>query len=119
VDWLQVGEVSESGVATITAQVRDDVAVMTVTVEIYPPGMTVPDTEEGEMPKLPVDRLVLRDDDGDGVYEVSYGGFTEEGLYRLVAYAWDNDENLSLPRRATAGEQKTYLPMMIRDAEAQ
>jgi hypothetical protein len=74
----------------------------------------VPDTEEGETPILPLDRLELRDDDDDGVYEGVYTGFAEEGLYRLVAYAWDNDGNLSLPRAATAGEMRVYLPSVLK-----
>jgi hypothetical protein len=114
VDWLRVGEVSESGVATITAQVRDDVAVVTVTAEVYGPGLTVPETGEGETPVLPVERVVLQDGDHDGVYAGTHTGFTEEGVYRLVAYAWDNDGNLSLPREVTVGEQKVYLPLVVR-----
>jgi hypothetical protein len=114
VDWLEVGEVSESGVATIAAQVRDDVAVVTVTVEVYPPGLTVPETGEGETPVLPVERVDLQDRDGDGVYEGVYTDFTEEGVYRLVAYAWDNDGNLPLPRQATVGERKMFLPLVMR-----
>ena len=43
-------------------------------------------------------------------------GFVEEGLYRLVGYAWDDDGNLSLPREATAmvGEWWVYLPLVVR-----
>jgi len=115
VDWLEVGEVRESGLATITAQVRDDVAVMAVTVEVYPPGLTVPETGEGETPVLPVERVVLQDGDHDGVYAGTHTGFTEEGVYRLVAYAWDNDGNLSLPRQTTTGERKVFLPLVMRN----
>jgi hypothetical protein len=114
VDWLEVSEINANGVATVTAKIRDDVAVLTATVEIYAPGLAVPDTEEGETPILPIDRLELRDDDDDGVYEGVYTGFAEEGLYRLVAYAWDNDGNLSLPRAATAGEMRVYLPSVLK-----
>jgi hypothetical protein len=94
--------------------VRDDVAVLTVTVEVYPPGIEVPDTDEGETPVLPIDRVVLTDTHSQGVYEGTYAGFTEEGIYRLVAYAWDNDGNLSLPRQTTVGEQRVYLPLILR-----
>ena len=98
------------------AQVRDDVAVVTATVEVYAPGLEVPETGEGEMPELPLERVVLEDDDGDGVYERTHTGFTEDGVYRLVAYAWDNDGILSLPREATVGEgQQVYLPLVIRN----
>jgi len=114
VDWLRVGQVSESGAATVAAQVRDDVAVLTVTVEVYPPGLAVPGTGEGEMPVLPVDRLVLTDTDSSEVYETTYAGFTETGIYRLVAYARDDDGNLSLPRTVTVGEQKMCLPLVVR-----
>jgi len=114
VDWLRVGPICESGVATITAQVRDDVAVVTATVEVYPPGFKVPDTGEGETPVLPVGRVELRDENRDGVYEGAYAGFTDEGVYRLVAYAWDNDGNLSQPRQATLGEWQVYLPLVMR-----
>ena len=75
VNWLQVGESTESGVVTITAQVQDDVAVVTATVKAYPPGMTVPYTGEGETPMLPVERVELRDDEREGVYEGFYTGF--------------------------------------------
>ena len=115
VDWLEVGEVSESGVATITAKIRDDVAVLTATVEIYRPGLAVPDTGEGETPVLPVTRKELNYDDEDGVYKVVYAGFTAEGMYRLVTYAWDNDGNLSLPCETTVGEAKVYLPLVLRN----
>ena len=81
--------------------------------EVYPPGMTVPDTGEGETPVLPVDRLTLRDDDGDDIYEAVYAGFTEVGVYRLVAYAWDNDDNLSLPRETRVGSQ-LFLPLVLK-----
>jgi hypothetical protein len=114
VDWLEVRGISQNGEGTIRARVRDDVTVVTVTAEVYPPGFTVPDTGEGETPVLPVDRVDLQDRDGDGVYEEVYTDFTEEGVYRLVAYAWDNDGNLSLPRQATAGERKVFLPLVMR-----
>jgi hypothetical protein len=116
VDWVRVAGVDSSGEGMLRAQVRDDVAVVQVTVEVYGPGFVVPDTGEGETPVLPVDRVELRDDDGDGVYEGAYAGFVEEGIYRLVGYAWDNDGNLSLPREATVmvGEWKVYLPLALR-----
>ena len=113
VDWLEVGEIDASGRATIRAQIRDDVAVLTATVEIYPPEFTVPTTGEGEMPELPVDRVVLHDNDSDGIYEKTYAGFIEQGLYRLVAYARDNDGNLSLPRQTAAGQAQAYLPLVL------
>ena len=114
VDWVAVGEVSEGGVATITAQVRDDVAVVTATVEVYAPGLEVPETGEGEMPELPVDRVGLQDDDGNDVYEGTYAGFTAEGVYRVVAYAWDNDGNLSLPQSVGMCVGCVYLPLILR-----
>ena len=48
VDWVEISEINASGVATITAQIRDDVAVLTATVDVYPPGMTVPDRRGSE-----------------------------------------------------------------------
>jgi hypothetical protein len=50
------------------------------------------------------------------VYEGVYEGFTEEGVYRLVAYAWDNDGNPSLPQQATVGERKVFLPLLLRQS---
>jgi hypothetical protein len=108
--------VSGSGVATIRVEARDDVAVLAVSVEVYKPGFRVPDTKEGETPELPVDRVALRNG-GSGVYESRYTGFDEPGAYRLVAYASDNDGNMSLPLQAMTyvGEQrKTYLPLVSR-----
>jgi hypothetical protein len=37
----------------------------------------------------------------------------EEEDYRLVAYPWGNDGNLSLPRQATVGEQMVLLPVAL------
>jgi hypothetical protein len=50
----------------------------------------------------------------DGIYEGEYTGFADEGTYRLVAYAWGNDANLSLPREAIAGGRKVYLPLVTK-----
>jgi len=113
VDWVQVGPVSLTGQALVRVQARDDVAVVSVQAEVYRPGFAVPDTGEGETPVLPVERLTLYDGNGDGVYEGVYGGFTAQGTYRLVAYAWDNDGNLSLPRETMVG-QRVYLPLVLR-----
>jgi len=66
------------------------------------------------MPVLPVERVELQDDDGNDVYEGTYPGFTEEGIYWLLAYAWDDDGNLSLPRQAMVGGQRVYLPFVLR-----
>jgi hypothetical protein len=49
------------------------------------------------------------------VYEGVYEGFTEEGVYRLVAYARDNDGNLSLPQQATVGGHSVFLPLLMRN----
>jgi hypothetical protein len=116
VDWLAVGTISPTGEGAIRAQARDDVGVATVTAEIYPPDLTVPDTPEGETPVLPVERVLLHDADGDGVFQGVYAGFTQQGLYRLLAYACDEDGSISLPEGTAVlvGEHRTYLPLLLR-----
>ena len=110
---LTVSEVQDAS-ATLQVIALDDVAVVTATVEIFPPGFTIPEVPEGETPVLNIERVRLSAT-GNGTFEGTYTGFTEQGIYRLVAYVWDSDGNLSLPHLVVVGDVQVFLPLVLRN----
>jgi uncharacterized repeat protein (TIGR01451 family) len=118
IDAVRVTDLA-GGVGVIRAEVRDDSAVDTVWAVIYPPTFQEPaPTEDGVMPELHLQTILLLDNDGDGEYTAQYPGFTEAGSYRVIAYAEDNNDNQALPLRITTGASDeahaVYLPMVLR-----
>jgi hypothetical protein len=79
----------QAGQGAIRANVLDNESVRRVWIEVYPPSYRPPQPgEELVSPTLP--GAVLQDQ-GGGWYGVTYTGFTERGMYRVVVYAEDND----------------------------
>jgi hypothetical protein len=118
IDWLTVGEVREDGVATATAQVRDDFNVMGVHVEVYPPGYEEPEGGPGETPLVGVPTATLQLMSGE-VYTATLTGLTGPGFYRVVGYAVDDEGNWALPAWVIVGSGKlgdhsVYLPLVLR-----
>jgi hypothetical protein len=59
--------------------------------------------------------VLLSDANRDGVYEGTYGAFSERGLYRLVVYAQDDGGNQALPQPVSVRVPQTlYLPLLLR-----
>ncbi len=88
----------ENGEGQIRAQVRDDLGVARVWVEVYPPSFIPPDpTPDGIMPELNLPMITLSDSNDDGEYVGVFEDFTESGIYRLIVYAEDDEDNISQP----------------------
>jgi hypothetical protein len=115
IDWITIGAVS-NGAAQIQAQVRDDFAVQDAHIEIYPPDFVEPaPTTDGTTPVLNVPTRTLTVAASD-VYQVNYSDFTQDGMYRVVVYAEDDDGQQALPQSATVclGCTQVYLPLVQR-----
>ena len=111
IDWVRVSEPDERGHASIEARVRDDVAVVDVTAAIYAPSYVEP-LPGGNMPEMNVPTMTLGLSGGD-VYRGVSGIFREEGAYRVVVYARDNQDNHALPCWASVGVSEVYLPLVM------
>jgi hypothetical protein len=115
VAWAQVRDVTgDQGV--IEAEVRDDSDVSSVYAVIYKPSYQPPDpAETEEMPQEDLPTVTLLDPDDDDVYSGLYEGFGEQGTYRVVIHARDDD---LVEARPLAIETRThwslYLPLVIR-----
>ena len=82
--------------------------------KVIPPSAEV----SGEDTLIPIEgtKVILEDPDGDHVYSVYYGGFTEIGLYEVVVYARDKDEYQAIPKRLEVFTgQQVYLPLVLRE----
>ncbi|MEZ4558695.1 MAG: hypothetical protein R2851_21740 [Caldilineaceae bacterium] len=82
----------ENESAVIRARVLDDEEVDNVRAVIYPPDYAAP-TQGEEMVRISgqeVLRTVVLLDQGKDWYAVTYPGFSEPGVYRIVLYAEDN-----------------------------
>jgi uncharacterized repeat protein (TIGR01451 family) len=106
----------QDGEGIIRAQVRDDTSIARVWVEVYSPSFVEPEpAPDGTIPDLGVPEVPLTDSDGDGEYVGVYENFTEEGVYRLVAYAEDGEGNLSQPKvLEVLVRWRVYLPLVLR-----
>ena len=112
VDWVTVGEVSESGVGTITAQIRDDGDIERVWARVFGPSFEPPESGDGSVPVIEVPEVKLEEVGGD-VYEGQYWGFTERGVYQVVVYAVDKEGHGGMPRWVSVGECEVYLPLVL------
>jgi len=111
----EIGPIEE-GTGVISADVRDDRTILSVTAIIYKPSYTLPDQNAQEMPQEKVPALALRDTDGDGIYRATYENFDEAGTYRIVLYALDGDEQQARPKELTlevSVGNELYLPLII------
>jgi hypothetical protein len=116
IDWVQIGEIVQ-GQATIQAQVRDDSGVRDVWMVIYPPDFVAPSPVSSGFPIVTVPTVTLTLS-GTNLYTTLYSGFAEEGLYKIVVYAWDEDENQAVPVAESVlfvhDVYRVYLPMIQR-----
>lgn len=103
---------TEGSNGTISALVRDDHGVEEVFAQIFPPSYQPPDPQSGlvtvAVPFVTLTPL------GNDRYSVTYDGFTEDGDYRIVIQARDNDGVNALPAIATTGAHRVYLPLTLR-----
>lgn len=102
----------EEGRAVLRAQVRDDVDVDRVWAVIYPPTYQAPtESEELVQEALPTSVLL---DQGNDWYGARFDGFREQGLYRVVFYADDNQDANARPVSVTVmvGSNTVYLPLV-------
>jgi len=102
----------EEGRAVLRAQVRDDVDVDRVWAVIYPPTYKAP-TESEELVQEALPTTVLLDQ-GNDWYGARFDGFRENGLYRVVFYADDNQDANARPVsvRVVVGANRVYLPLV-------
>ena len=59
-----------------------------------------------DIPVTDLARIDLTDLNGDGIFEGAYAGFTQNGTYRLIVYAKDQQGLYSLPRTFNVIQQK-------------
>ncbi|MEM7539216.1 MAG: hypothetical protein AAF639_44070 [Chloroflexota bacterium] len=78
---------------TFQVEVRDDDGVNSVWAVVYPPGYHTPESDGVMNIDIGLDqvRLEPRPDLGENIYQGSYPGFSEEGVYRLIIHAEDDD----------------------------
>jgi hypothetical protein len=81
---------------------------------VYPPSYVPPEPGE-DLIQEDVPKVTLEDPDADGVFTASYSGFVEQGTYRVVIYATDDQGLSARPREAKAGDVwKVFLPVTVR-----
>ncbi len=104
----------DEGRAVLRAQVRDDVDVDRVWAIIYPPSYQAP-TEGEELVQEALPTMVLLDQ-GNDWYGARFDGFNENGTYRVVFYADDNQDANARPVAANVqvGGNTIYLPSINR-----
>jgi sugar lactone lactonase YvrE len=106
-----------NGEGVLQAEVLDNQAVRHVWAMLYPPTYNVPGSSEAlvkdeDDPRIVKLGLTQR---SDGTYSVTYPGFTQPGMYRLVLYAEDDE---GLQARPLVVEVYTgnrlFLPLVTR-----
>jgi hypothetical protein len=116
IDWVEASDVA-GGYATISAQVRDDGSVTRVWARVFAPSFQPPQTTDGSVPIVDVPEVELGSV-GDDVYRLEYGRFTEAGMYQVVVYALDDEDNAATPKWVKVGGEalNIYLPLVLRGA---
>jgi hypothetical protein len=114
--WAQVGGI-QAGKGVTTAEVQDDVGVLSVWAVIYKPSYQPPSPGE-EMIQENMETITLLDPNGDHIYTGLYGSFDELGQYRIVLYAVDKESLQGRPKavKARVGGWQVYLPMVLRQS---
>lgn len=105
----------QGGSGEIRARVLDDPEtwVRRVWIVVYPPSYRPPASSE-ELVTESLPGAVLQDR-GGGWYGVTYTGFTERGMYRVVVHAEDSSGLQAQPVMVMVGTgPRVYLPLMIR-----
>ena len=105
----------QGGSGDIRAKVLDDpdTWVRRVWIVVYPPSYRPPASAE-ELVSESLPGAVLQDR-GGGWYGVTYTGFTEPGVYRVVIYAEDSGGLQAQPVAiVVSAGQRVFLPMIVR-----
>ncbi|MBN1874889.1 MAG: fibronectin type III domain-containing protein [Anaerolineae bacterium] len=103
---------SGEGQGTIHATVtQGDEPLGMVWAAIYPPSFVEPTETTMEL-GIPLVQLQVQP---SGSYAVTYSGFVEEGVYRVLIYAQDSGGNQALPKLAVMRDEVVYLPLIIRE----
>jgi hypothetical protein len=108
VGW-QIVNVS-NGLLVVSA--RAGAGVSSVRVEVLRPDRAQT-LVNGELNVLEADRVTLSDS-GNGIWVATYGQFNVDGIYALVAYAWDSDGSPAAPvetRVQVVGSPQTPPPV--------
>jgi len=102
-----------NGIGTIQAFVEQgDEPVKIVWAAVYAPSFHEPTITTLN---LGVPLIELSPDPAqDGLYTAHYNAFGEQGTYRVVVYAQDQDGNQALPKMVQTGKAKIYLPVVRR-----
>jgi hypothetical protein len=101
----------DNGRGLIRATVLDDESVDQVWAVVYPPSYTPPKAGVELQPVISEELHTMRlTDQGNNVYGTTYPGFSEEGTYRVVVYAEDED---GLEARPVAIEVRVGDPPLL------
>jgi hypothetical protein len=105
----------QRGQGTIRANVLDDQAVRRAWVVVYPPSYRPPQSSQelgydGTLPGA------VLNDQGSGWYSVTYTGFDEPGVYRVVIHAEDYDGLEAQPAVVEVATGRwIYLPLLVQE----
>jgi hypothetical protein len=80
---------------------------------LFAPSFEPPESSDGSTPIIEVPEVEMGSVGGE-VYQAEYHGFTEEGAYQVVVYALDDEGNAAMPRWLVTGQQRVFLPLIIR-----
>ena len=108
------------GTGTLWVQVRwGEVVGRQVWASIFSPSYEPPPPDGITLPEDEADRVLLEDEDGDGVYEGEYSGFLEKGEYRVVLYAMNADRDQAEPKELSVwvgAHERLYVPVVYESA---
>ncbi|MEM7126197.1 MAG: fibronectin type III domain-containing protein [Chloroflexota bacterium] len=102
----------EDGRGILEAEVRDNSGIDSVWAVIYPPSYSPPESGNELVPE-DLETILLQSHDDDQ-YRGTYSGFTEQGVYRIVIHANDEDNLQAQPKALSLNtQQEFYLPLLI------
>ncbi|MEM7129107.1 MAG: leucine-rich repeat domain-containing protein [Chloroflexota bacterium] len=107
---VQAPSTVSNNVGELTAEVRDDESIRHVWAVIYSPQYVPPERSEAlvrdeDAPEGSIIKIGLTDANGDSIYRVTSNDFEEEGEYRVVFYAEDDQGLVALPKVKTVTRQ--------------
>ncbi|MEM7127436.1 MAG: hypothetical protein AAF702_13980 [Chloroflexota bacterium] len=108
-------EVITNNSGLIQADVRDNQKVSLVWAVVYPPGYVPPDAQE-ELQVETLDNFILSETGDADQYVGRFSGFTQEGTYRILVHAEDNDGFKARPVEVevvVGGTERLYLPLVV------
>ena len=98
----------ETGSMVAEVQVQESKTISEVWALLYAPSYEPPESSE-ELEKENVPKVVLTDPDEDGLYTTTTTEFVEQGAYRVVVYAMD-DEGLNARPKEASSETVNHAP---------